>query len=60
MAGFIATKDDVAHLVTTLRASYQSLMYENHPSLLKSLSVEGTVAGAIQEVCVALIDVMST
>eukprot|EP00731_Ephydatia_muelleri_P026844 Em0018g944a len=49
ISGFITTKDDVAHLVTTLRASYQSWISENHPSVLKSLSIEGTVAGAIQE-----------
>ena len=59
ISGFITTKDDVAHLVTTLRASYQSWISENHPSVLKSLSKEGTVAGAIQEVCAARSVVMS-
>ncbi|KAL5466919.1 hypothetical protein EMCRGX_G031082 [Ephydatia muelleri] len=49
ISGFITTEDDVAYLVTVLRASYQSWISENHPSVLKSLSIEGTVAGAIQE-----------
>ena len=59
ISGFITTKEDVAHLVTTLRASYQSWISENRPSILKSLSIEGTVAGAIQEVCAARSVVMS-
>ena len=59
ISGFIPSKDDVAHLVTSLRALYQSWISENHPSILKSLSIEGTVAGAIQEVCAARSVVMS-
>ena len=59
IAGFIPTKDDVAHLVITLQASYKTWIFENHPSILKSLSIEGTVAGAIQEVCATCSVVMS-
>ena len=64
---FITITTNVVHVVTTLRASYQSWISENHPSILKSLSasvleslsIEGTVAGAIQEVCAACSVVMS-
>ena len=50
MAGFITNKTDIAHLITTMRAQYQSWIIDDHPSKLKALSIEGTVAGAIQEV----------
>ena len=50
MAGFITNKTDTAHLFTTLRSQYHSWIIEDHPSKLKALSIEGTVAGAIQEV----------
>ena len=59
MVGFITIKDDFVLFVTTLRASYKTWISENHPSVLKSLSKEGTVVGAIQEVCATRSVVMS-
>ena len=50
MVEFITNKTDIAHLITTMRARYQIWTIEDHPSKLKALSIEGTVAGAIQEV----------
>ncbi|KAL5475165.1 hypothetical protein EMCRGX_G027231 [Ephydatia muelleri] len=49
IVGFISTTEDIIYVVTNLRARYEQLISTNHPSLLKSLSIEGTVAGAIQE-----------
>ena len=57
--GFIATTDDIVYVVTDLRARYEHWISKNPPSLLKSLSIEGTVAGAIQEVCASRSVVMS-
>ncbi|KAL5475173.1 hypothetical protein EMCRGX_G027240 [Ephydatia muelleri] len=49
IVGFITTTDDIVYVVTILRARYEHWISTNPPSLLKSLSIEGTVAGAIQE-----------
>ena len=50
MAGFLTTAADILDLVTHLRASYVSWTSDNCPSILKALSIEESVAGAIQEV----------
>ena len=47
MTGFITNK---TNLISTLRVHYLSWIHADHPSKLRVLSIEGTVAGAVQEV----------
>ncbi|KAL5466973.1 hypothetical protein EMCRGX_G031138 [Ephydatia muelleri] len=49
MAGFLTTAADILDLVTNLRASYVSWISDICPSILKALSIDESVAGAIQE-----------
>ena len=50
IAGFTSNIDGLAHLSTAMRAQYQSWISHDQPIMLQALSIEGTVAGAIQEV----------
>ena len=50
MAGFITNKIEIIDSIIALRAHYLSWIHGDHPSRLTALSLEGTVAGAVQEV----------
>ena len=50
MAGFITSKVEMTHLIISLRAQYKIWM-QIHLEKPCDLSIERTVSGAIQEVC---------
>ena len=51
VAGFVSKKADIWHLITDLRAQYHFWISDDKlPSKLTALSIDGTIAGAIQEV----------